>query len=519
MTIPRLTIESMTTASGTTYDATRKPFSLSLLLPLLPQISTAWVSDQQARGDRVARYRRYVEGRHDAKLSREMRQLLRLADSTDEGLNLNYMPIVVQTKVDRCVLQMIEAEAPEEMEDDGAASSWVNDLLEMNRIDGMQGEVHEAAIRDGDSFVMVSYDEETERARFTLEEAFDGEAGMLMVYPSKHMQAPICAIKIWHVMDGDNTQTRINLYFPDRVEKYQSVNGAALARLTDDPGGDWTDRAGRPLGIPVIHFRNAGRANYGQSEIANVIAPQNALNRFNYSAVAAAEYSGFPILVAMGFEPNGAITPGSIVKIGAEGLTSDQKVDFRRIEAGDLSQIVNMIHMMRASIADISMTPATQFADAATSGEALKQREIGLLGKAKRFMVRAGNSWEDCAAMAWRVEATFAPEQPPVYRRFYARWRSPEIRNDEAVVKNAMALREVVGDRQTLRLVAPIYDLDEDSIEKIMQEKTDEAARRISVAGGLLPTFENFQQPPVQTMAAQPPVDNQQEQMNKAEGI
>lgn len=501
MSIPRLTIESLTTPSGTAADLTRKAFSLSLLLPIVPGISTAWVSDQQVRGDRVARYRRYVEGRHDAKLSREMRQLLRVSADADEGLNLNYMPIVVQVKADRCVLQTIEAETLDESTE---AGKWIDNLLEANRIDAMQGEIHEAAIRDGDAFVLVSFDEGAERARFTLEEAFDGEAGMLMVYPSKHMQSATCAVKIWHVMDGDNTQTRVNLYFPDRVEKYQSTNGAALARLADDPGGDWTDRAGRPLGVPVIHFRNGGRANYGQSEIANVIAPQNALNRFNYSAVAAAEYSGFPILVATGFEPNGAITPGSIVKIGAEGLTSDQKVDFRRIEAGDLSQIVSMIHLMRASIADISMTPATQFADAATSGEALKQREIGLLGKVKRFMTRAGNSWEDCAAMAWRVEATYAPEQPPACRRFYARWRSPEIRNDEAMVRNAMALRDVVGDRQTLRLVAPIYDLDESSIERIMREKLDETAQRISTAGGLIPTFENFQQPPALETNQQP---------------
>jgi hypothetical protein len=119
-------------------------------------------------------------------------------------------------------------------------------------------------------------------------------------------------------------------------------------------------------------------------------------------------------------------------------------------------------------------------------------------------MTRAGNSWEDCAAMAWRVEATYAPEQPPACRRFYARWRSPEIRNDEAMVRNAMALRDVVGDRQTLRLVAPIYDLDESSIERIMREKLDETAQRISTAGGLIPTFENFQQPPALETNQQP---------------
>jgi hypothetical protein len=125
-----------------------------------------------------------------------------------------------------------------------------------------------------------------------------------------------------------------------------------------------------------------------------------------------------------------------------------------------------------------------------SSGEALKQRESGLLGKLKRFQVKGGNAWEDVIGMAARVQNAFGRASAPKSARWVCRWSDAEIRNDAEVVKNVKEMRELMGDEQALREVAGVFGWDELQIQKILTQKRGQMASALSALN--VPGFDQF---------------------------
>lgn len=492
---------------------TATKFSLQSLTAVIP-LSSDWIGENETRAKRVARYRRYFDGDHDAKLTTEMRKLLRIQDS-DDGFALNMMPTVVQTMADRCLVQTIEATVeqdgplPDEPTDtqqadpSEAATKWAQSVLMANMFDVLQNDLHEGVLLDGDGGLMVGFDNDKQQVTWTYEPAYDGISGMLFVYRSRNQREMAAAIKIWQVeepgdaISGDVNaySTRVNIYYPDRIIKYAAKNGGGKLEGYIDENGDgpefaWTMPDGEPIGIPVVHFANGGRYHYGVSELRNAITPQNALNRFNYSAVMAAELTGFPLYLALGFAAPQALTPGMIIEIAE--LPADSKVDFKKVEASPLTPILDMINLMREMVASITRTPAPELMSSGSnkSAEYLKQLEVGLLGKVRRFQVRAGANWEQAMDLSHRVQTAYGRQKPPTYTRAATVWQEAAIRNDTEVVTNALKMRDVVGDKQTLRFVAPTYDLSEADIEAILAEKLEQDSLRVrDVIGANLPEF------------------------------
>lgn len=521
--------------------------SLMWLRSLLP-LSTYWVSEQDKRGRRVARYRRYYDGDHDAKLTKEMRALLRIVDP-DDGFTVNMMPTVVDTMMDRCIAigfdateddtapakqqpedaDLTTATAPEDEKKPviNAPASWARDLAEQNRFDTLQGDVHTGAGRDGDCYLMASWDNIKKYVRWTYEPAWDGQSGMLMVYPSRNVTEPLAAIKLWQLEASgaalplpadvaatvtptltkpesgttdalqENTSlimTRVNIYYKDRVEKYYALGSGSYQKY-DMPGEPWQQKWTMPggdegIGIPVVHFRNAGRDNYGVSELRNAMSPQNAMNRFNYSAVMAAELTAFSIYIANGFEAPEAITPGMILQMSKALLNSDQKdPTFTKLQATDIKPILEMIDAQRRLISEITRTPSPDLAAGSTSsgsGEYLKQLEVGLIGKVRKFTTRAGQSWEQVLDLSWRIQSAYGIEKPPAYKRFFTRWRTPEIRNDIDVVKMSVMMDPIWGHEETMRQTESVFELGEERIAEIVTQQKAEVASAQAMQQGIV---------------------------------
>lgn len=508
-----------------------------------PKIPTWYIEDQLNRAQAVLRYRRYAQGDHDQFMSTEMLNLLNIISTNYSPFADNYQDVIVQTMVDRCALQSMEVPG------DDTATKWANDIYEYTRMDALQGDVHEATIRDGDAFVMVDWDEDLQQVRYTLEEAYDGTVGMMAFYRSKSVPVMDCAIKIWQMaLDiSMNILTRVNIYYTDHVEKYYCLNQAPLSpwqggdvsipqyapsksqtrllpvvkngrgrtNLTaseisqptpstvihfdpENPIQYYRMQDGTPLGIPVIHFKNRGRQNFGFSEIKNSIPIQDAVNRMMYSLIINAEYNGFPLLVARGFPMPNAVRPGTVINIQAgQPMSKDEVADVTRIQGADMTAYIEALKWTTAEMGKITRTPTPEFMaqSGKVSGEALKQLEIGLVGKANRFMTKAGNAWEDVFRMASRIQEAYGDVMPPAINALKANWRSAEIRDDATTVQNALALRDVIGDAQVLRMVAPILDVDEQGIQFILEEKQDEMAQKLSLLPSV-PSYGNFNQPP-----------------------
>lgn len=496
---------------------TTTEFAIAQLLGL----SALWADEQRIMGLRVARCRRYYDGDHDMKLNKQMRELLQVKDN-DDGLAINLMPSVVDTAADRCIVQRIEGvedTQPDRTEQsqigtpstspspaksvNNAITEWAQETADNNNFDVIQGELHVATWRDGNCYLMTAWNNEKKQAEYTIEPAWDGQSGMLMVYRSRDLNKPYAAVKIWQIdnmaADGASVQitTRMNAYFEDRLEKYIADAGGAFHPFIEDGQNSnvykWDMVNGAPIGIPIVHFRNGGRNNYGVSELRNAIPVQNALNRFHYSGVVAAELTAFAIYVELGFErDSSAVTPGMTVKIPGP-VTNDMQVDFKKLEGSDIGSILNMIDNERRLIGEITRTPTPELSAHSSgsnkSGEYLKQLEVGLIGKVRRFTTRAGSSWEQVFDMAWKVQQAYGTIKPPPYKRFICLWKSPEIRNNAEVVQNAMAVQEIMGEKQTLRNVAEVFDLDEQAIEDIQAEKTSANDNRVAGILANIPTF------------------------------
>lgn len=450
-------------------------------------VTDAWRQDMELRATKVKQYRAYIDSEHDFDwLNEQQRTALKL--ETGDEFVINHCENILYAFADRLGVTAIEGESD-------AASEWAAGLLDDNRFDALQLDVHDACPRDGDTFVMVSFDNETGRARLTHEPAFDGVDGMMVVYASTESDEVLCALKVWHeVVDSATTRTRLNAYYADRVEKLQAVNGGAFTwAYADDEayvedGGrryiPWVGADGDGLGVPVIHFRNRKRTRggFGLSVLEAAIPVQNALNRTVHSMIAAGELSAFQIRYTIGVEAPKSVAPGTIWEVvprdpqtgkvmrpdagTAEWLKA---VRIGAIEQGEIVPHLEAARYLREALYDVTGTPSYNEVRAGISGESLKQREVRLIGRIRRAQVYWGNAWEDVIKLAGRVEAAFGTA-PPVSGQWRCMWRDAEVRNDDVVIANALKVRRFVGKREFLRLIAPVYGWDEAKIETLMGE-------------------------------------------------
>jgi hypothetical protein len=275
-----------------------------------PELSAAidgpnsWRAALEKRGARVAKYRRYERGDHEANLTTEMRKMLRL-DGDDPSdlreLNINYCKIVVDKMAGRLHVAEITAK-------DDAIDDWIAETLDRNHYESKEGEMFRGAIRDADSFVLV----EPITARWISQPAYDGFSGVFVVF--NHVtNAPVWACKLWSTADSDDiaegegestgANMKIAVYQPNRISFWKGREGTAEVTAAEipkgfDSSGDGDNFIDWPLGmIPIVHFVNSrdNYSPYGESEIRVVLPPQNALNRTLHSMLMASDLSAFRI--------------------------------------------------------------------------------------------------------------------------------------------------------------------------------------------------------------------------------
>lgn len=441
-----------------------------------------WEDEINTWGQAVALFRQYAEGDHRAKLTPDMQKMLRISGGVLDSFNINYCDLVIAKMGDRLTVASVEA-------DNKAGSDWSTNVLSANRFDGLQMDVQDAALRDGITFVMVAPDEATGEPMLAHELCWDGDTGMIPVYDRMGKRL-VAAVKVWYETDTDR---RVNIYYADRVEKYveaeQSLSGGEVV--------PWVSN-GQALGVPVVPFVNRAKArlSYGISEIASVIPAQDALNRTLVSMIMTAELSAFQIKIALGFDPPANVTPGMWVTIPGP-IGNDQQVAASVLEQAQLVPFISEAQFLIEQMGTISQTPLPmQMGGDSSSGESLKQREIGLLGKVKRFQVKAGNAWEDVMKLAATVQNAYSRSaRAPEVKRWVCKWEDADIRNDAEVISNAVKMRELVGDKEVLRLVAPVWGYDSQKIDAIMAEKRLAQADQLAALAGNLPGFDNFTVP------------------------
>lgn len=367
----------------------------------------------RARSADYIRAREYYDGVHRTQLTSRTREFLNL--KADAEFNVNYCPTVVNAKADRLSVSGFDT-------DDKTQADILWKWWRKNRMDRTQGIVHRASIRDGDAFVLVEWDNVAQMPRFYFEPAYAGDG--VMVYYSEERRDDIqFASKHWRIQHGENAgkMRRINLYFPDRIEKYISHDDVALGNwmpYMDDetvqlPGKlgncgcvwftDTGTETGKALGIPIIHFKHNDNGDcYGTSHLANVMPVQDVLNKSMIDLIGAMDVAGFGLLVGTGADWTATrVGPGAIVSVN----TPASEASLTRLAGDDPAGLLAVYNALVMEIARVSGTPLSYFQSSgqvAAEGT-MKQQEVALVSQVKKSQIDYGNAWEDVLTMARRL--------------------------------------------------------------------------------------------------------------------
>ncbi len=413
---------------------------------------------QVAQQKAVVKARKYYDGEHTVFLTERLKEFLH-ADELDVTFRLNIYRVVIEAVIERLIITSIDC-------GDQKLKEWAAAVFAANHLDIQADDVHEMAVRDGQAFVIVDWDVENKRARFTPHPLWTdssagdtvlGGFGCDMVYPDNDpSQPPKYAIKRWvESLGAGLPQQRATFYYPDRIEKL--VYGATGWVATQDPTDaswplPWVGQDSRPLGIPVIHFKNRGLRCEGW----DAIPPQDALNKTLIDLLAAADTTAFRILVALGFMPTSdgkdlkadgsnalRVRPGGF--IGTPKKPGEASVD--AIEAADLTQLRELVKDWITDAAIVTNTPVSRFqitGQVAAEGT-LKEQEEPLLAKVRSRQKLFGSAWESCFSIARRLQNTFGAGGLNEEPAFSVQWadaqtRTDKERQDEWKVKKEMGI-------------------------------------------------------------------------------
>jgi hypothetical protein len=379
--------------------------------------------------------------------------MLRLStDGQTFDFNLNYCRIIVDKMAGR--LRVSEITTSNEQED-----LYITDTLQRNDWDALQGVFYRAAIRDGDSFVMV----DPETLKWTAEPAYDGFSGIVAIY-SPMQDSPLWACKLWSEADtqdlagaqpSSTVEMKLMVYQPNSITAWTAPMNSGDV-MPAETNLIWN------LGIvPIVHFANLidNYTQYGESEIRVAIAPQDVINRTLHSMVMASEFSAFKVAWSIGMEIDKAgITPGAVLNMILQDpsgnaivdMTAEQIEFLKAVRVGefsesDISQYTNQLDAITKHVSQISQTPIYGVtAEGNLSGEALRQLETGLIGKVQRFQRENGGAVKQLLELTAEVQNAFntgfgsAPELTGIS----VNWASAEIMDVTAAITSVLDIAE-----------------------------------------------------------------------------
>ncbi|MCR4342054.1 MAG: phage portal protein, partial [Gemmatimonadaceae bacterium] len=371
-------------------------------------------------------------------------------------------------------------------------AGWLADLWERNRMDGVQGTVHTQSVMKSEAFVAVDYDEDKQRPRWTWNPAERCKA----IYSEDRPDEVEMAVKVWSSSEAGPSNAmgarvaRMNLYYPDRVEKYFRRHNSARggwARWMDD--GDeawpvpWVDKQGAPLGVGLIHFRNKPLGSTrGRSRLRSVLPMQDEINKLVLDMNAIIDMQGYPqrYISTDADTSSFTVSPGEIWKIGPNDSAG-------QFAAADAVGVHDAIESTLSRLARRTRTPLHLLTGGAMpSGEALKSAEAGLVSGVREAMVGYGNAWEDVIGLGIRLTATFGTlpiAVDPSTIVISTQWDDPESRNIKEEAETAVIKRDLGVSKATL-LTELGYDPEQEAERRALEADETAAALGSWMNGG-----------------------------------
>lgn len=303
----------------------------------------------------------------------------------------NWCSVVVDSTRDRINLREVQ------IKNTIAAKAW-KEIWERTELSLESDETHEAALVAGEAYVIVWKDDNGQV------DAYANDPRLChMFYDAQFPRKKRFAAK-WFV--DDDGKIRLTLYYADRLEYYissvkaENVTSVAAFRKMPKPKAD------NPFGeIPVFHFRLAQRKT--KSDLKNVIAPQNGINKLLTDMMVTAEYLAFPQrYIISNADTKGKVrnAPNEILDLPAgDGL--GQQTQAGQFPAAELKNYLDAIDNLAMTISSITRTPKHYFFSIGSnlSGEALIAMEAPLNKKAQDRVDRFIPVWKQVVLFMLRA--------------------------------------------------------------------------------------------------------------------
>lgn len=367
---------------------------------------------------------------------------LRIAmGATGVVFNFNFAKLPVDAVAER--LEVASVYAP-----DDASIEVIREVWKENRLDLVAPDVMKKACKLGDAYLFVwpsrNGEMDAEGNPMQVDVFYQSPRVMRVFYDDENENEKRYAIKRW--VDGNSGYTFVNLYYPDRIEKYM------LAPLKEsgekpkwekrlDPSDEGVWPLENPFGeVPVFHFRN--EFPYGVPEHVNAYGPQDAIHKLVVSHMASVDYNAFPqryaILnpaydtseAAMGDEGefSFSIDTGATLDQGMDPksqLTADpasvwfmKGIDsYGQFPVGDPSAFLNPFTQYVHAMAVITQTPM-HFLDpivSNVSGESLRVIEAPFAKKVRNRQLSFGATWRDIFRFVLKLKGQPRPADVQVH--------------------------------------------------------------------------------------------------------
>ena len=415
-------------------------------------------SIETARQKKIILAREYYFGDQGAKVTDRLKEFMPSLAS-GFSFSLNFISVVIQAVTEKLNVKGFDST-------DTTLIEWAEDVWAQNNMDAIQDDVHESTLLDGEHFVIVSWDNNQDRVRWTPVETWTSgdiggnDFGCRMFYPQADTNLdPILAVKQWSEIDEDGKITNFRtIYFPEKIEKWIRTEGDWVHRIEqekDEEGNlvdsewpvPWTDDEDQPLGIPVMHFLN----KRGLSEVEDVMAPQDAINKSALDTLISSDQTAFRIYVSLGWIPTtdglapkedrsnwAEIEPGKII-----GTTRPKtEASFEAIEPPEES-IRGLSEVAQTFIIWVALTTGTPVTRVITtkliaSDETLKQQEEPLNNKVALRRSLLTRPWLKCLEMSRKLQNVFGEKSVDTEKKLSLIWGgrlNPTVDELEAMAK------------------------------------------------------------------------------------
>ena len=329
----------------------------------------------------------------------------KLFKNGQRDFRFNFSKTVVDAVLNRLEIDQIET-------DSAVADTYFAELLDQPDIQLDINEIHRNTLIYGDAYAIVWPDE---AGKVAID--YNSPLTTVIIYDQENPRKKLFAAKMWQYATYNEKKIKLNLYYPDRIEKYEGFgeienigtpNGANFSLLEVIPN-PWNE-------IPVFHFRT--HKPYGRPEHADAFGPQDAINKLINTHMLTVDYQGAPQRYALA---NG----GSTAELDdfSEGDTARENLAALKNGPGELwylqgvssvgqfpaadpktftEPVVEFVNQMAA----ITSTPTHYFMRGSyiPSGQALRVSEAPLAKKVENRQMALESSWKDLFVFLLKIE-------------------------------------------------------------------------------------------------------------------